>query len=511
MQESHRADWAQYIHRIRWPCPYCVDPVKPFLTEELFVRHLKDVSVTGHPTVLDTIDLAKIIAKTKLSNPRPAGNCPLCGPPPWNDQTEMGKWTVASSGQPNTPSKLPNTSSEPPDISARQDDTLGEEPRASSGKPDNLAAHFTNHLRYLAFLSLRWWDDETRATGDIADGGGESDDAIGFISEGRTDPKTTKRTENSPLIELNDFEIHEKQREDEILQGIRFDKFVESLGSFQPQLLAGKQSRAPEDERLKLVSGVVFELPYIVDKMALDQQHIVYKLAVDQKWHEVRQEKPKVEPVFLPRRRMGCCDVIAAKLRIELRKNELNLHHKPDDAPREFITPTNVKAILKTGPIEQLFLCSCINCENYSGCVVDDRRVRYEEDELTDAYATIFALLLTENCPGLIHEFQKRRITLDRRLYKEQIGFLKPILIERFNDETIAVELEYRILANQFKFYAQPFEIRNVEMEIEPHEALPIDEEERPMGEGSSAEVFAFKILEEYKGNGYKDLKVTST
>lgn len=199
------------------------------------------------------------------------------------------------------------------------------------------------------------------------------------------------------------------------------------------------------------------------------------------------------------------CRVTAAALRQELKQNKLNVRYKPEAAPQNFITPLKVKSILKNGPVQQLFLCSCSFCNDFSGCLAGERESRYQEDELAGPYATVFALLITENCAGLIYEFQKRKITLDKRIYREQLKFLESMLTERFGDEIQAKDVVCRILQNQFKFYAQPFEIRNVEMEIEPEEALPIDEDEEPLGKGDTAEVFRFKIWEEYKGSGYKD------
>ncbi|OCK87155.1 uncharacterized protein K441DRAFT_595416, partial [Cenococcum geophilum 1.58] len=129
MQENHRTDWAQYIHRITWPCPYCKGAVTPFLTEDLLVRHLKDDLVGGHPAGLDNINLAKIVVRPNFSNPRPLGECPLC-------------------------------------------ESSNEQPEDSSSRFDK---HFANHLRHLAFLSIHWWGVDTGETGDEVDGSDKSD------------------------------------------------------------------------------------------------------------------------------------------------------------------------------------------------------------------------------------------------------------------------------------------------------------------------------------------------
>ena len=208
------------------------------------------------------------------------------------------------------------------------------------------------------------------------------------------------------------------------------------------------------------------------------------------------------------------CATVGARIREKLKENKLNVRQKPYDAPRHFIDPSSVKTILRTGTIEQIIHCPCDRCGEYSGCRVDERRSRYGKDELAelaDEYAPIFALLLAEDCAGLIYDFQRNKITLHKRLYSDQLSFLEPILIERLKYKHRVNDVVGRILEHQFQYYAQPFEIGDVEREIQPEEALPIDEDEKPVGEGSSAEVFAFKILEGYKGKGFKDLKVIST
>lgn len=200
------------------------------------------------------------------------------------------------------------------------------------------------------------------------------------------------------------------------------------------------------------------------------------------------------------------CTVIAAELREA--RDELNVRKKPRSAPQLFITPTKVKEILKQGPIQQLFLCPCPSCETCFGCSADDRKKYYREAELAGDYATIYALLTTLNWPGLIYEFQKNQTTLDRRLCKENLQFLIEPLSTRFK-RVIADDVIRRILTDQFMFFARPFEIRqNVESRIPADEALPIVEDEEPVGKGDSGKVYAFKILKDYKGEGFRNLKV---
>lgn len=201
------------------------------------------------------------------------------------------------------------------------------------------------------------------------------------------------------------------------------------------------------------------------------------------------------------------CAAIGATLRLRLSKYRLNVRYKPDTAPTHFITPTTIKSVLKSGPLEQLLFCPCDSCDKYSGSSADERKKRYQNDDLDEKYYTVFALLLAENCAGLIWRFQKRDITL-RPIYEGQLGFLMPQLSSFFTDEQVT-DVTNRIMNNQFCYFARSLEVGKIDKEYDSNEALPIEEDEDPVGEGGFAEVFAFKILEEYKGGGYKDLEVT--
>lgn len=201
------------------------------------------------------------------------------------------------------------------------------------------------------------------------------------------------------------------------------------------------------------------------------------------------------------------CAAIGATLRLGLSKSRLNVRYKPDTAPTYFITPTTIKKVLKSGPIEQLLFCPCDSCDKYSGSSADERKKRYQNDKFDEKYVTVFALLLTENCAGLIWHFQKKEITLGP-IYEEQLNFLMPQLSGLFTEEEV-IDVTNRIMKNQFCFFARSLEIGKIDKEYNSDEALPIEEDEVPVGKGGFAEVFAFKILEEYKGEGYKDLEVT--
>lgn len=200
------------------------------------------------------------------------------------------------------------------------------------------------------------------------------------------------------------------------------------------------------------------------------------------------------------------CAAIASRLRNE--RSRVNVRHKPDAAPTYFIIPTKTKIVLKEGPIDQLLFCACENCQIYSGLSADERRNQYPH-ELDNKYFTVFALLITENCAGLIWDFQRKGITLDKQIYKEQLDFLLLLLKGRSITKDEIIDVTSRIIKNQFCFFAPLFETGKIDKEYGSEEALPIDEEKDPVGEGGFGEVFAFKIFEEYKGAGYKALEVT--
>ena len=199
------------------------------------------------------------------------------------------------------------------------------------------------------------------------------------------------------------------------------------------------------------------------------------------------------------------CAAIGAKLRLRL--SPLKVKHKPDDAPTHFIAPTLIKSILNSGPVEQLLFCACDTCQKYSLLSADGRKRRFQNFKLDDKYFTLFALLLTENCTGLIWEFYKRDIILDRPIYKTQLDFLTDLLSDHCTSEEI-IDTENRIIQNQFRFFAKPLDTGTIDKEYDSKEALPIEDDERPVGKGGFGEVYAFKIFEEYKGAGYRNFEV---
>ncbi|KAI8634154.1 hypothetical protein F5Y19DRAFT_412147 [Xylariaceae sp. FL1651] len=180
MNESHGTEWARYIHRVTWLCPLCGDDAGSFPSEDLLVRHLTKYEAGKHPSVPDAFELSKLKAKGRVSKPRPADECPLCGPPPWNIPNKMGK-----------------------------------EVETISGSPEDIHTHFIAHLQHLALLSISWWDEDVGVTPDqLPNGGDSSAAAVGFNSE--TDGQQLEGTgaqanlQNDELARLQNNQIEQE-------------------------------------------------------------------------------------------------------------------------------------------------------------------------------------------------------------------------------------------------------------------------------------------------------------
>ncbi|GAP84977.2 putative serine threonine protein kinase [Rosellinia necatrix] len=88
MQNAHHADWIQFVHRVTWQCPHCNDN---FMTKELLHNHLTENHQKHYATSPDPLELAEDIIRSETTRFRAADECPLCGPPPWNEQDSQQK------------------------------------------------------------------------------------------------------------------------------------------------------------------------------------------------------------------------------------------------------------------------------------------------------------------------------------------------------------------------------------------------------------------------------------
>lgn len=200
------------------------------------------------------------------------------------------------------------------------------------------------------------------------------------------------------------------------------------------------------------------------------------------------------------------CHEAASKLRTSL--VPLRVKYKPNEAPQKFLTPSEVRSILQEFPLKDIFLCPCSTCEKFSGYTADDRVRYYNEVDLLENYAPMMALLIVSNCAGLIYEFQQRQLRLDKPLQEDELAFMSELQI---NAELSEVETRKRlILDEQYSYTACVLNVDDVFQEVGSKEALPIEDDDDQVGKGAFGEVFAFKIMNEYKGEGYRHMKASS-
>lgn len=152
MRVTHRSDWNRFVHRQKWPCPDCKGE-KPFLTQNLLIRHLTEDEREQHVLHRTPLEIARIAASSKISHSRSRNQCPLC----LAKQTSDHPWKPGMT-----------------------------KPEASSGQPIDLDRHFATHLRDLAFLFLTQWPSDTgpaSSTGLIAESEGVSNPAQSITLE----------------------------------------------------------------------------------------------------------------------------------------------------------------------------------------------------------------------------------------------------------------------------------------------------------------------------------------
>ncbi|UPK89660.1 hypothetical protein LCI18_000595 [Fusarium solani-melongenae] len=174
MEEMHRFNWPRYVHRVRWTCPRCPkeQEMAYFPTETALARHLSEDATASHHPVPEAMEVSSIAAGCKEFNPIGEDDCPLCGPPPWQEEWKPEKKAAAD---------------------------FSEKP----GNEGNLSAHFASHLQYLAFQSLRWWDVDINEEEDELAG---SQDAAGFNSKGSAGT-TTYEDSTAATIDLDGEEL----------------------------------------------------------------------------------------------------------------------------------------------------------------------------------------------------------------------------------------------------------------------------------------------------------------
>ncbi|KAF5602526.1 WD domain-containing protein [Fusarium pseudocircinatum] len=204
MENTHGAEWARDIHRVRWYCESCGDKARPFSSEDVFAYHLKDTSIQGHKKSMDEFDFERIKSSYKQIYRREPNSCPLCNWP--NDD----KTSVPA------------------------------EERTISSLPK----HFARHLQQLSLLSISWWkQDIGEADDDILGSVHGTASPIGQNSEIDVNEKT--ESNNVFYLDSNALAELEKARQSAELRG------QESYSALQiqqqhPELITGDPVEPPD-------------------------------------------------------------------------------------------------------------------------------------------------------------------------------------------------------------------------------------------------------------------------
>jgi len=152
MEQVHRDDWAKFIHRpVNWFCTLEHQPPQPFNSKEELLRHLSE----EHPELSSNEQQLDFATRSEALEPRKTGICPICGE----------------------------------DFAA---DTDGQDLETGSGADSEsvagstqLSKHVAVHLHHVAFLSIRWWDDDVAMNMDVpAEDRSTSGRGIGVNSQG---------------------------------------------------------------------------------------------------------------------------------------------------------------------------------------------------------------------------------------------------------------------------------------------------------------------------------------
>ncbi|KAL6413099.1 protein kinase [Ilyonectria robusta] len=230
MFEYHHADWAQFIHRVSWHCPKCSTDAEPYLSADLFVRHLDEAHRGDFSPALTPFELTRMSLKSKTTKPRETAECPLCGPV-WSDPGRLDKGTTQPSS--------------------------------------DLHDHFIRHLLHLALLSFSWWDDDTGISTDGLDDGGKSMAVLASHSQ-HGGSITGANDQAHSMDFFSDWELKRATLNLEALE-LKGQQAGENLK---------EQSQALRESLRPLITGSAVEAPYISDSGAASS-----------KWLEVIRSK----------------------------------------------------------------------------------------------------------------------------------------------------------------------------------------------------------------------------
>jgi hypothetical protein len=192
-----------------------------------------------------------------------------------------------------------------------------------------------------------------------------------------------------------------------------------------------------------------------------------------------------------------------AKSKIWEKRELRQFKFPPSDCPEEYFPRQRIIEVFKhDNCLLNVSTCPCPDCFRDAGVSEAADNQYMDEEELLGRYATIYALLIWLNRPGLIRLFQKNSTCLssDNFLSSAQLGFL------RHPDVLYHDTLIHEIVKGQFQFNVRMLEARKVPVLLK-REVLPIKEDIVPKAKGEFGRVYGFSIPHsEYRGNGFKEV-----
>lgn len=159
--------------------------------------------------------------------------------------------------------------------------------------------------------------------------------------------------------------------------------------------------------------------------------------------------------------------------------------------------------------LEDIFICPCSRC-NRDGGSTEDRATHYgprRAEELRTEYASIFALLIYMNRPGLIRIFQTYEMRIHYAHYLREEDFSR---MQREHPGILDFDtVKSYVLAEQYNFFVRALRLNSDITKIPAQEVLPIKEDLEPKGEGSFAEVRCFEFQDpEYRSRDFGQVRL---
>ncbi|KAL2822907.1 kinase-like domain-containing protein [Aspergillus granulosus] len=153
--------------------------------------------------------------------------------------------------------------------------------------------------------------------------------------------------------------------------------------------------------------------------------------------------------------------------------------------------------------LRRVYLCDCASCRTDFNigpdARLDNRHQTLDPEALLGNYATVYALLICSQRPGLIRYFQKHRTFLHGTTFftRENLEFLTSESVRRTRS------IIDDILRDQYSFQIRVMERSLEPITIHPREMLPIRQDRQEIGRGSFGQVFGFEFsYDEYRGKG---------